>query len=95
MALPRRALLGAARETHFASLVVHCRSEQLAAARDAIAGLPGVEVPLGDDNTKLIALLELHRESELLERMSAIEAVPGVVAATLVFHQVETGEERA
>ena len=40
-------------------------------------------------------MLEMQDESELLGGITAIEAVPGVVSATMVFHQVEAEEERA
>ena len=90
MELTRRALLRGARETHFASLVVHCRPEHLDSARESIAVLPGAEVPLSDDSCKLVVLLEMENESALLKRMTEIEALAGVVTATMVFHQVES-----
>lgn len=89
MTLTRRALLAGARKTHFVSLVVHCRPECLAEARRAIAALPDTEVPASDERAKLVALLELRDESALLERIAAIEAAPGVLSASLAFHQVE------
>ncbi len=93
MALSRRALLSGANETHFASLVVHCRPEALAAATEAISAMPNIDVPASDDNAKLVVMLEMRDESELLGGITAIEAVPGVVSATLVFHQVEDLED--
>ena len=49
-------------------------------------------VPASDNNAKLVVMLEMRDESELLGGITAIEAVPGVVSATLVFHQVEDME---
>ena len=92
MALSRRALLAGAQETHFASLVVHCRPENLASATEAISAIPNIDVPVSDNNAKLVVMLEMSDESELLGGITAIEAVPGVVSATLVFHQVEDTE---
>ena len=92
MALSRRAFLGAAPDTHFASLVVHCRPEQLQHAREAISQLDGADVPASDDNCKLVVMLELSSEGALLDRMSSIEQLDGVIAATMVFHQIENLE---
>ncbi|MEE4191301.1 MAG: chaperone NapD [Halieaceae bacterium] len=92
MALSRRALLSGAKETHFASLVVHCRPEALASATQAINAMPKIDVPASDNNAKLVVMLEMGDESELLGSITNIEAIPGVVSATLVFHQVEDRE---
>ena len=91
MSLSRRSLLGgaAASTTHIASLVVHCRPDRLADARSGISSLTNIEIPASDNNSKLVVLLEMADESELLGSISRIEAVPGVVSATLVFHQVD------
>lgn len=90
MSLSRRSLLGGSpATTHIASLVVHCRPELMPDARASIESIPNVEVPASDDNGKLVALLEMSDESELLGGISQIESVKGVISATLVFHQVE------
>ena len=92
MALSRRSLFSGPQAedlTHIASLVVHCRPEKLAAANATIAALPNVEIPASDERAKLVVLMEMRDESELLQRIDDIESVPGVVAATLVFHQVD------
>ncbi len=91
MSMSRRSLLGGqpAASTHIASLVVHCRPEHLAQAQSSIAALPNIDIPASDDNSKLVVLLEMTDESELLAGISSIEAIDGVVSATLVFHQVE------
>ena len=92
MALSRRSLFAGPQAddlTHIASLVVHCRPEKLAAANAQISALPNVEIPASDERAKLVVLMEMHDESELLRRIDEIEAVPGVVSATLVFHQVD------
>lgn len=91
MSLSRRSLLGGApaSTTHIASLVVHCRPEQLADAQAGIADLPNTEIPASDGRSKLVVLLEMADESQLLGNISRIEATPGVICATLVFHQLD------
>ena len=90
MSLSRRSLLGGQpSSTHIASLVVRCRPEALPEARRTIESLPNIEVPASDDNSKMVILMEMTDESELLGGITTIENVAGVVSATLVFHQVE------
>ena len=90
MSISRRSFLGGTPGvTHIASLVVHCRPEFMPAARTAIEAIPNIEVPASDDNSKLVVLLEMTDESELLGGISSIESIKGVISATLVFHQVE------
>jgi len=90
MSISRRSFLGGKPSvTHIASLVVHCRPEFLPTAKAAIEAMPNIDVPTSDDNSKLVVLLEMTDESELLGGISNIESVKGVVSATLVFHQVE------
>jgi nitrate reductase NapD len=91
MSLSRRSLLGGevAVTTHIASLVVHCRPESLAGTRAAIEALPNIEVPASDERGKLVVLMEMTDESELLGGISRIEATEGVICATLAFHQVD------
>lgn len=92
MALSRRSLFNGPQAedlTHIASLVVHCHPDRMADASTQIAAIPNVEIPASDDNAKLVVLMEMKDESELLGSISKIEAVKGVVSATLVFHQVD------
>ena len=90
MSLSRRSLLGGtATATHIASLVVHCRPERMPDARAAIEAIPNIEVPTSDDNGKLVVLMEMTDESELLGGITQVESIDGVISATLVFHQVE------
>ena len=78
-------------ELHVSSLVVHCRREQAAAIAAAIAGLDsGIEVHGGIAEGKLVVTLETASQGEIVERLNRIQLLPGVLAATLVFHQVET-----
>jgi nitrate reductase NapD len=91
MSVSRRSLLGGqpAATTHIASLVVHCRPDKLANVQAGINALANTEIPASDDNSKLVVLLEMADESGLLEGISSVEDIEGVVSATLVFHQVD------
>jgi nitrate reductase NapD len=76
-------------ELHISSLVVHSRPERAAEVSARIASLPGSEVRGGVAEGKLVVLLETASDSEIVERLNAIQLLDGVLAATLVFHHVE------
>jgi nitrate reductase NapD len=74
-----------AQELHIAGLVVHAMPLRLAAVRDAVSALPGACVhgdsPLG----KLVVTLEAHGADPLLATLRDIQAMQGVVSASLVY----------
>ena len=88
MTLSRRNLITAS-TCHIASLFVQCQPSKLEAVSSAICELPGAEVPVSEENGKLVVLLELNSEYELLQRTGQIETLPGVISSSLVFHQVD------
>ena len=92
MRLSRRQLLAgknAAPQCHIASLVVQCLPEKLDKTCAAILALRSVEIPVREDTGKFVVLLEMDSESELLERITEIESIPGVIGANLAYHQVD------
>ncbi|MGQ9371104.1 chaperone NapD [Azospirillum sp. ST 5-10] len=76
-------------EWHVASLIVHAVPSRTAAVRRRIAAHPGAEIH-AETPGRLIVVLEAASEAELAERMTALGRLDDVMAATLVFHQVET-----
>lgn len=76
---------------HIASLVVHCRPERMAEVAKAINALPAASVPERDPQGKLVVLLEAGGEKQLVDSVSEIERLPGVIGAGLVFHQIDQG----
>ena len=81
-------------EIHISSLVVHSRPSQATAVAARIWEMPGVEVRGGVEAGKLVVTLETANESEVVERLNAIQLLEGVLAATLVFHHVEPLQEQ-
>lgn len=87
MSLSRRQFLRGG-QCHIASLMVQCLPENLSSVEQSISTLEGVEVPQTDSAGKLIVLLEVDTEYQLLERTQQIEHITGVIGATMVYHQI-------
>lgn len=81
-------------ECHISSLVVHTRPERVSSIVESLGAIQGAEVHGGADTGKLIVTLETETESEVVERINAIQLLDGVLAATLVFHHFEPVQER-
>ncbi len=80
---------GEAAEVHISSLLVHCSPDRLAALRVAIERLADAEIHGTDACGKLVVTLETNGAQRLQERLATIRGLPGVHAASLVYHQVE------
>lgn len=75
-------------EVHLSSLVVHARPERLAEVSAALTR-EGCEVHGEHPAGKLVITLETATQGVLSETLTRIQLLPGVLAATLVFHHVE------
>jgi nitrate reductase NapD len=81
-------------ECHISSLVVHSRPDRVPSILESLRSIEGAEVHGGADTGKLIVTLETDTESQVVERINAIQLLEGVLAATLVFHHFEPVQER-
>lgn len=79
-------------EYHVSSLIVHTVADQMGSVIERIEKIPGAEVPASNEAGKLVVVIEGTSRGGLLEKFEEIKALPGVLAATLVFHQVEEEE---
>lgn len=78
-------------EYHISSAVVHVRPASLEAVQGVIAAMEGVEIHVASATGKLVITLETPSERDVARQMEAIQAMSGVLSATLVYHQVEAG----
>lgn len=76
-------------ECHISSIVVHARPSALDAVSAAIAGLAGAEVHAVDPSGKLVVVVTTDSEGTIGDHLGAINAMAGVLTASLVFHAVE------
>ena len=79
-------------ELHISSLVIHRRPEREADVAERLAEMVGLEIHAGSGG-KLVVTLETATETEVVERLTAIQLLEGVLAATLVFHHFEPTNE--
>ena len=79
---------------HIASLVVLARPELFEAVKANLRLLEGVELHQESSAGKLVVVLEMEEESEISQRISEINGLPGVLNAALVYHEIldVTGE---
>ena len=80
---------GAGAQAHIASVLVHARGDAIPLLRSTIAADPAIEIG-GERDGKLVLLLECRDDRALLDRIAALHALPGVLSAVLVYHQVES-----
>ena len=92
MKLNRRQLLRgqfAAPQCHIASLVVQCLPEKLEKTCSLIESLPATEIPVRAEGGKFVVLLEMASEADLLDRITEIETMAGVISANLAYHEID------
>jgi nitrate reductase NapD len=74
---------------HISSFIVRCLPEKLQQVMSAVGALPGVEIHAHDPCGKFVALLELDSEKALVETITTIELMKGIVNTSMVYHHVE------
>jgi nitrate reductase NapD len=79
-------------ELHIVSLVVHASPPHLAAVQEAVLGLAGTEVHGIAPEGKLVVTLEQPSADAMAETVIAVQRLPGVLAATLVYQCADTLE---
>lgn len=78
-------------ETEIASVVVHAIPARIGEVAEAIAAIAEAEIAATDPRGKLVVALEAPAGGRLGEVLNQLSLLPGVVAATLVYHAVQEG----
>lgn len=78
-------------ELHIASFVVQHRTEAAGALAGHIAGAAQLELAIPGD-VRSVVLCEGADQYEILDRIEALRAIPGVLNVTLVYHHAEPRE---
>jgi len=71
-----------------ASLIVHAQPALMTAVKANLRRLPGLELHQESPQGKLVVVLEAEHEAQILATLDAIQNLPGVLNAALVYHEV-------
>jgi len=80
-------------EYHVTSLVVHAAPNALQQVEADIAALKGCDIHAISPEGKLVITLEGDSQKAILDNVEAINALSGVLSASLIYHQVEPLEQ--
>lgn len=82
-------------EVHIASYLVHVQPGSEGPVLDAIVRNPALECRVQGTGGKLVVVAEAPDQGRILDDMHDLEQQPGVLACTLVYHEVMSGAEAA
>ncbi|GIU53462.1 sorbose reductase [Shewanella sp. KT0246] len=80
------------KEIHVTSLIVQVQPEQMAEVRQKIMAMKNAELSVNNE-MKIVVVIEGPTQRSLMDDISTINAIPGVLTATMVYHQSEELEE--
>ncbi|MBR9729242.1 chaperone NapD [Shewanella intestini] len=79
-------------ELHVTSLIVQVQPDMMAEVRQQIMAIKNAELSANND-VKLVVVIEGLSQKSLMDDIAIINALPGVLSATMVYHQSEALEE--
>jgi len=74
-------------------VLVHADPDRIEDVAAAIRRIPGGEVHEIQENGRLVVTVEDTADAAAIDGLSSIHKLPGVVAASLVYHHFESGHE--
>ncbi|PJG59749.1 chaperone NapD [Aeromonas cavernicola] len=80
-------------EFHISSLVVLTQPTQCQQLAQQITTLAGAEVHAISEEGKLVVTLEGEGQGAIMSAIDAIQAMPGVLSAALIYHQFDVFEK--
>ncbi|MEG0006700.1 MAG: chaperone NapD [Aeromonas sp.] len=81
-------------EFHVSSLVVLTQPPLRHELAQQIATLEGAEIHAVSDEGKLVVTLEGPSQRPIMDAIDAIQAMPGVLSAALIYHQFDESDEQ-
>lgn len=79
-------------ELHVTSLVLQVQPEQMALVRSRIIEMDNADASVNNE-IKLVVVLEGDSQKSLMTDIETINAMPGVLSTSMVYHQSEVLEE--
>lgn len=81
-------------EVHISSLVVHVLPQHVESITAQIEEFDNAEVFGSSPEGKIVVVLETENQGFITDTIDAINNLPNVLSAVLVYHQIETGLEQ-
>ena len=72
---------------HISSLLLRAEPAKMDAVLSEISLVPFAEVPITDESGKIIVTLETDSETAIVDALTNLQLIDGVVSASLVYHQ--------
>lgn len=79
---------------NISGVIVRARPENVAAVRKRLAAIDGVDVHAATEDGRLIVTVEEESDRLLADAVLRLNSVPGVLAASMVYHQYDDEEVR-
>ncbi|MBE8167090.1 MAG: chaperone NapD [Shewanella sp.] len=80
------------KELHVTSLVVQVLPEKMSEVRATIIAMKNAELSVNNE-VKLVVVLEGTTRRGIIDDVEKINSIPGVITASMVYHQCEELEE--
>lgn len=74
---------------HISSLLLRADPQKMEQILAEVAKIEMAEVPMTDPSGKIIVTLETENQSEIVEALTQLQLLDGVVSASLVYHQTD------
>lgn len=75
---------------NISSVLVNARPERIPQVHDGLLALAGVEVHAVTEDGRLIVTIEADSDQAVANLFEAINQQPGVLSASMVYHQYES-----
>lgn len=74
---------------HISSIVVHCVPQQFNKVLEKVSTLESCEIGAHNGRDKLIPIFETETEHRILDAITEIQLMEGVISATMVYHEID------
>lgn len=78
---------------NISGVLVHVRPEQLSAVKSRLSDFLGLEIHAATDDGRLVVTIE-NDTGGMIDTMSALHDVEGVLSASLIYHHFDEAIER-
>lgn len=74
---------------HISSLLLRADPKKMAQVLADIAAVDLAEVPVSEPNGKIIVIIETTNQGAIVDALTQLQLIDGVVSASLVYHQTD------